>query len=78
MEHTWVIFIEINAMMMLPTSITATSRMFPVFPDTTMSVAHVATKLTGLPFIMARHFLQEQVVSMAVDVLETKLTRAIR
>ena len=49
------VLIEIDSMMMLTTSVTATTRMLPVLSNATVSMANVATKFASLSFVMARH-----------------------
>lgn len=42
-EVTWVVFVEIDAMMVLAAGITTTSWVLTVLANTTMTVAHVTT-----------------------------------
>ena len=55
MPHTnfpkvsWVIFVEVDPVMMHATSITLASRVFPVFADAATAMAHVTPKFPGLP-----------------------------
>lgn len=44
----WVIFIEVDAVVVHATSITATSRVFSVLTHTAVSMAHMTTELPGL------------------------------
>jgi hypothetical protein len=53
-EVSRMVFVEVDAMMVLTTSVTTTSRMFTVFTDTTMSMRHMATKLSSL-FLICAH-----------------------
>ena len=50
------ILVEVYPVMMLTTSITATTGVLPVLSDTTMTMADMATQLSGFPLVMARHF----------------------
>ena len=50
---TGMVLVKVDAMMMLTTSVSATSRMLPVFADATMAVRDVATQLPGLLLIFA-------------------------
>lgn len=47
-EVTWVVFVEVDTVVMLATSVTTTSRMLPVLSDTTMAVTDVASEFSGL------------------------------
>ena len=55
MPHTnfpkvpWVIFVEVDPVMMHATSITSASLVFPAFAHAAVAVAHVAPKFPGLP-----------------------------
>ena len=42
-------FVEVDPVVMHATSITAASRVLPVFADAAVAVAHVAPKFLGLP-----------------------------
>ncbi|XP_077702887.1 regulator of G-protein signaling 22 isoform X11 [Canis aureus] len=46
---TWVIFVEVDPVMMHATSITPASWVLPVFADAAVAMAHVAPKFPGLP-----------------------------
>lgn len=48
-EVTWVIFVEVDPVMMHATSITPASWVLPVFADAAVAMAHVAPKFPGLP-----------------------------
>lgn len=50
------VLVKVDAMMMLPTSVTATTGMFPVLADATVAMADVPAELASLPLVMARHF----------------------
>ena len=52
-EITWMVLVEVDTVMMLSTSVTATSGMLPVFANATMSMGNVTTKLPGLLLIFA-------------------------
>merc|ERR1719295_1401804 len=45
---TWMVFVKVDPVVMLTTSITTTTRMLPVFANTSMSVADMTTELPGL------------------------------
>ena len=47
-EVAGMVFVKVNTMMMLTTSVTATSRMFPMLANTAMTMGHMSTKLPGL------------------------------
>merc|ERR1712111_96167 len=47
-EVAGMVFVEVDAMVMLTTSVTATSRMFPMLANTAMTMGHMSTKLPGL------------------------------
>lgn len=47
-EVTRMVFVEVDAVMVHATSVTATSRMLTVLADTAMTVADVTTQLPGL------------------------------
>ena len=55
MPHTslpkvsWVIFVEVEPVVMNATSIVPASRVLPVFADAAEAVAHVAPTFPGLP-----------------------------
>ena len=55
MPHTnfpkvsWVIFVEVDPVVMHATSITTASRVLPVFAIAAVAVANVAPKFPGLP-----------------------------
>ena len=55
MPHTnfpkvsWVIFVEVDPVVMHATSITVASRVLPVFADAAVAVAYMAPKFPGLP-----------------------------
>ena len=53
-EVTWMVFVEIDTMVMLATSVTATSRVLAVFTNTAMSMRHMTAKLPGL-FLVCTH-----------------------
>ena len=42
------LFVKVDSVMMLTTSITTTSRMLSVFTDTAVTMAHMTTQLAGL------------------------------
>ena len=48
-EVTWMIFVEVDPVMMHASSVPASSRMLAVFTDAAMAVAHVAPEFPGLP-----------------------------
>ncbi|MDN8787963.1 hypothetical protein Q0M87_14080, partial [Staphylococcus aureus] len=45
---TWVIFVEVNPVVMHATSITPASWVLPVLPNAAVAMAHVAPKFPGL------------------------------
>ena len=53
-EVSRMVFIEVNAMMMLTTSITTASWMFAMFTNTSMTMGDMTTKLPGL-FLVCAH-----------------------
>merc|ERR1712168_1602621 len=55
-EIARVVFVEIDSVMMLTTSIAATSGMLAVFSDSSMAVAHMSTQLSCLLRLFFRHF----------------------
>jgi len=42
-EVTWMVFIPVNSVVVLASSVSTTTRMLPVLTDTAMTMAHVAT-----------------------------------
>jgi len=53
-EVSRMVLIEVDPVVMLSTSVSTTSGMLPVLSNPTVSMAHVATQLTGL-FLTGRH-----------------------
>lgn len=47
-EVTGMVFVEVDAMVVHTTSVTATSRMLTVLANTTMTVTYMTTQLSGL------------------------------
>lgn len=47
-EVTRMVFVEVDAMMVHTTSVTATTRMLTVLADTTVTMTHMTTQLSGL------------------------------
>ena len=45
---TWVVLVEVDTVVVLATGVTTTTGMLSVLSHTTMTVAHVASKLSGL------------------------------
>uniref|UniRef100_A0A1L8E6G3 Uncharacterized protein n=3 Tax=Haematobia irritans TaxID=7368 RepID=A0A1L8E6G3_HAEIR len=54
-EVTWMVFVEVDTVVMHATSVTATSRVLTVFADTTVTMAHMTTQLSGLLPLDIRH-----------------------
>ena len=54
-EITRMVFVEIDSVVVLTSSVTATSGMLAVFTDTSMTVGNVSTELPGLLFV-GTHF----------------------
>ena len=70
-EVAGMVFVEVDAMMMLTTSVTATSRMFPMLANTAMTMGHMSTKLPGL-LLVSTHGSCKQIQCIIVcDVSET-------
>ncbi|WP_256130213.1 hypothetical protein, partial [Enterobacter hormaechei] len=53
-EITWMVFVEVDSVMMHSTGITATSRMLSVFTDAPVAVADVPAQLPSLG-LLGRH-----------------------
>ena len=53
-EVAGMVFVEVDAMMMLTTSVITTSRMFPMLANTTMTMGHMSIKLVG--FVKDQNF----------------------
>ena len=47
-EITGMVFVEVDSVVMLTTSISATSRMLPVLSNSSVTVGHVSSQLPGL------------------------------
>ena len=47
-EVAGMVFVEVDAMMMLTTSVITTSRMFPMLANTAMTMGHITAKVPGL------------------------------
>jgi hypothetical protein len=45
---TWMVFVKVDAVMMLSTGVTTATRMLAMFADTSMTMAYMATKLPRL------------------------------
>jgi hypothetical protein len=54
-EVTRMVFIKVDTMMMLTTSVTATARVLSVFSYTTVPVAHVTTHLSAFLLLCRPH-----------------------
>ena len=52
-EIAGMVLVKVDTMMMLATSVTATSGMLPVLADTAMTMGDMATHLPGLLFVGA-------------------------
>ena len=46
------VLVKVDAMVMLTTSVSATSGMLPVLSNTSMTMGNVASKLSGLLFVL--------------------------
>ena len=46
------VLVKVDAMVMLTTSVSTTSRMLPVLSNTSMTMRNVASKLSGLLFVL--------------------------
>ena len=46
------VLVKVDAMVMLTTGVSATSGMLPVFSNTSMTMGNVASKLSGLLFVL--------------------------
>jgi len=57
-EITRMVFVEVDAVVMLATSVSPTTGMFSVFSDSTVTVAHVTPKFSRLLWLFLRHFLK--------------------
>ena len=53
-EVSWMVFVEVDPVMVLTSGVTASTRMLTVLANTTVTMGHVAAKLTGLLFV-GRH-----------------------
>ena len=49
---TRMVLVKVDAMVMLTTSVSTTSRMLPVLSNTSMTMGNVASKLSGLLFVL--------------------------
>lgn len=47
-EVTWMVFVEVDAVMVHTTSVTATTRVLTVLADTTVTMTYMTTQLSGL------------------------------
>merc|ERR1719430_2879157 len=54
-EISWMVFVEVNSVVMLTTGVSATSGVLPVLPDPTMSVGDMSSQLAGL-LLSCGHF----------------------
>ena len=52
-EITWMVLVKVDTMVMLTTSVTATSGMLPVFTNATMTMRNMASKLPCLLLVLA-------------------------
>ena len=49
---TRMVLVKVDTMVMLTTSVTTTSRMLPVLSNTSMTMGNVASKFSGLLFVL--------------------------
>ena len=51
-EVSGMVLVEVDPVVMLTTSVSTTSRMLPVLSNTSMTMGNVASKLSGLLFVL--------------------------